>query len=44
MHFEFKAHRIIAIKNEWLIIRKNVGTVLCSSLLEVCVKSLKLIV
>ena len=32
----------IAIKNEWLIIRKNAGTVLCSGLLEMCVQSLKL--
>ena len=29
---------------KWLIIRKNAGTVLCSSLLETCVQSLKLIV
>ena len=29
----FKARRIIAIKNEQHIIRKNAGTILCSSLL-----------
>ena len=41
--YAFKTHRIIAIKNKWLIIRKNAGTVLCSSLLEMCVQSLWLI-
>ena len=29
---------------EWLIIRKNAGTVLCSSLLGICLQSLKSIV
>ena len=42
--YAFKTRRIIAIKNEQLIIRWNVGMVLCSSLLEMCVQSLKLIV
>ena len=32
------------MKTEYVIIRKNAGTVLCSSLLEMCVESLKLIV
>ena len=31
-------------KNEQLIIRKNTSMVLCSSLLEMCVQSLQLIV
>ena len=42
--YTFKARRVIAIKKEWLLIRLNAGTVLCSSLLEICVQSLKLIV
>ena len=44
MQYAFKTRRIIAIKNEWLFIRNNAGTVLCSSLLEMCVQSVKLIV
>ena len=38
----FQSSSVIAIKNE-LIIRKNVPTVSCSNLLEMCVQSLKLI-
>ena len=40
----FQTRRIIAIKNEQLTIRQNAGMVSCSSLLEMCVQSLKLIV
>ena len=34
-----ETRQIIAIKNDQLIIRKNAGTVLGSSLLEMCVQS-----
>ena len=33
-----KTRRVIAIKNQSLIVRKNVSTVLCSSLLEIYAK------
>ena len=39
-----KFAELMQYKNEWLMITKNAGTVLCSSLLEMCVQSLKLIV
>ena len=40
--YALKTRRIIAIKNDSLIISKNAGTVLCSSLLEMYLQSLEL--
>ena len=37
----FEIRQSIDIKNEWFIFRKTVGKILCNSLLEMCVQSLK---
>ena len=42
--FKYFLNNLLGKKNVKYIIRKNAGTVLCISLLETCVQSLKLIV